>query len=220
MLAFAFPVDVLTDEWDIATLIIGGIAAIGTLLAVWVAVADSRQANKRAAAAEGEARSARQETADLRDLQDQRRAREQTADLSLSGAAHVEVVDAFVFAPAGQDGRTTLEVTVLNGGPQPISNIIVLVAPPISMTRLVPDPKSKFVGRSLQISRGARASFNEDAWIHANYDPNLDEPQFTVLFTDHLNNRWRLAPDSSLFLTEPRVVDIDPAPVDEAVFAS
>lgn len=211
-------VDVLKDDLDIAVIVIGAIAAIGTLLAVLVAVADSRGANKRAEKAEREAQIARQETQDLRKLQDERRARAETADLALRGPARVEV-EHDLFIPAGPNAMTHLEVTVINGGPDIISDIVTLVDPPVSATPDGTPPDDRVVGRMIQISRGSRSTASKAVWVGPSYDENVG-PKITVLFTDHLNNRWRLAPDKSLYLTTPRVLDIDPDPVDEAVFAS
>lgn len=202
-------VDVFKDPSDFVALGASVLAAVATAWAVWVAVLDSRQANKRAARAEEETEDLRRRLAAERDSAD-------AVAWADKGAIYVNASGELQQDTVTADLYGQVRVVVENNDSHPIKNVIVLAE----------DPHGS-IGRTTGNGYGVIARWN---WIGAmsdeqslpmvpvgpDDDNNEKQPvRITTLFDDHLGNRWRLNHDRSLLLFRRRHLGVDDDPLDD-----
>lgn len=212
-------VDVFKDPGDYLGLVFAVIGSVATAVAVWVAVLDSKQANKRALAAEAQAAEARQETEELRRRQERERDDASAAVWADRQAIHISATARLTSDPEGLLFADVL-VEIENKSDLPISNIAWFLTEPHSKSPgWGADPGSWVSGRCDNLAAVGQWHQVQNM-IYAGNGPGARSPRVTVLFDDHFGNRWRLASDRSLFLSKRRTLGIDERPpLDESQLA-
>jgi hypothetical protein len=182
-------------------------AAVGTLFAVGAALWDSRQANKRAVAAENA-------TEELRQQQDRERDDREAAAWAHRSATRVTAHPA-LREPLAPDYFGRIGVRVANHSDLPVHNVVVRLDQPLPGGAGT-DRNGRLIAEWDKVTAMA-AEFAVTAPMYLGPDESAaQQPKVTVLFDDAFGNRWRLAPDGSLLLSKPRRLGVDDSPIDEA----
>jgi heme exporter protein D len=201
-------VDVSKDFWDFFALAFSVLAVGATFAALWIAVQDSKEANRRTLLAEAREESAKDETRALR--AQQKREQEDAYAAAWADRCAIQVrVSGTVDGSISGDLHAELNLKVENNSDRAIHDVVVRAETHMHLN-----------GRPLGEWKSIAANSDEQSIRQMVYVGGHGEqsrnPKFILLFTDEFGNRWRLAHDLSLYLMRRRYLGMDPNPIDES----
>lgn len=207
----------LRPDIDWSNFVVGLITAIGTLVALWFAFRQTKEARglaREALVREHDARKEAIEREDAFRLVELNRGKQEL----LTARAEKQAVDFEAVAkwrePTDTDGGWETESFISNHSSSPVYEVVVFMVtesiydeagtPPGFRPPVIPTPAE--VETFPRLAGGENVSLVSHVFTDNSYGWRLPSPALTVYFTDIYGCRWRLMPDRHLFLESMRTV--------------